>query len=220
MSPAAEARPPALEGRRERNKREKRGRILVAARELFRERGFDAVTTREICARAGIATGTLFLYAKDKRELLFWVFEADARRIFARARRRAPGQGLVEDSCALFGAFIGYYARDRELSRHIVAELLFAPHDPERMGGLTAEYLAVLTELVSRARAAGEIARELPVDAVVASLFAHYAFWRQGWLGARMSGRRAAERGLRSALELAVRGLQSPDVRARRSERP
>ena len=46
---------------RDQNKEEKRTRLLEAARALFRERGYEATTTRELSQRAGVATGTLFL---------------------------------------------------------------------------------------------------------------------------------------------------------------
>ncbi|MFE9860723.1 TetR/AcrR family transcriptional regulator [Streptomyces sp. NPDC005780] len=60
-------------GRRERNKQLKLDRITAAARELFAERGVDEVTTQEIADKADIGTGTLFLYAKTKGELLLLV---------------------------------------------------------------------------------------------------------------------------------------------------
>ena len=60
-------------GRRERNKQEKLERIIAAARELFDEHGVDAVTTQQIADKADIGTGTLFLYAKSKSELLLLV---------------------------------------------------------------------------------------------------------------------------------------------------
>jgi len=63
-------------GRRERNKMEKRDRIIAAAGSLFAERGVDEVTTQEIAERADIGTGTLFLYAKTKGELLLMVQNA------------------------------------------------------------------------------------------------------------------------------------------------
>ena len=58
-------------GLRERNKLDKLRRIKKAARELFIARGFDDTTTREIAARAGVGMGTVFLYADNKRDLLF-----------------------------------------------------------------------------------------------------------------------------------------------------
>jgi len=60
-------------GRRERNKLDKLQRITAAAAELFADRGVDDVTTQEIADRADIGTGTLFLYAKTKGELLLLV---------------------------------------------------------------------------------------------------------------------------------------------------
>ncbi|WP_277212724.1 TetR/AcrR family transcriptional regulator [Isoptericola croceus] len=60
-------------GRRERNKQQKLERIVAAASELFAERGVDDVTTQEIADRADIGAGTLFLYAKNKGELLLLV---------------------------------------------------------------------------------------------------------------------------------------------------
>src|SRR5947199_9613102 len=57
-------------GRRERNKQDKLDRITAAARELFAEHGVDEVTTQQIADKADIGTGTLFLYAKTKGDLL------------------------------------------------------------------------------------------------------------------------------------------------------
>ena len=65
------ATPPV--GRRERNKQVKLERITAAARELFTEHGVDDVTTQQIAEKADIGTGTLFLYAKTKGELLLLV---------------------------------------------------------------------------------------------------------------------------------------------------
>lgn len=65
------ATPPV--GRRERNKQVKLDRITAAARELFTEHGVDDVTTQQIAEKADIGTGTLFLYAKTKGELLLLV---------------------------------------------------------------------------------------------------------------------------------------------------
>ncbi len=60
-------------GRRERNKQNKLDRITAAAGELFAEHGVDEVTTQQIADKADIGTGTLFLYAKTKGELLLLV---------------------------------------------------------------------------------------------------------------------------------------------------
>ncbi len=48
---------------------ETRRRLLEAARELFREAGFGAATTRAVARRAGVAAGTLFNYFPGKEAL-------------------------------------------------------------------------------------------------------------------------------------------------------
>lgn len=197
-------------GLRERNKREKLARITAAARHLFRTKGFDATTAREICARARIGTGTLFLYVRDKRELLFLTFEADARALFAEGQAAAErAQGLVEQLLCLFGAFIEYYARDPELSKAIVRELFFRVYEPGGLGRLTREFADHVSERVSRAQAAGEIRDDVSPAVAAMALFAHYSYWMLGWLGTGMVPRDAVQPGLRRALELAVEGLAS-----------
>ncbi|SDZ47835.1 TetR/AcrR family transcriptional regulator [Herbiconiux ginsengi] len=66
----------ASPSRRERNKQAKLERIIAAASELFALHGVDEVTTQQIADRADIGTGTLFLYAKTKGELLLLVQNA------------------------------------------------------------------------------------------------------------------------------------------------
>jgi AcrR family transcriptional regulator len=47
-----------------------RQRILEAAQELFARQGFEATTTRDIAAAAGIAVGTLFNYFPTKEAIV------------------------------------------------------------------------------------------------------------------------------------------------------
>lgn len=196
-------------GLRERNKAEKLSRIRAAARSLFAKRGFEATTAREICEKAGIGTGTLFLYVKDKRELLFLTFEEDARRIFAEGAAAASHErDVVQQLMALFGRFIAYYARDPSHSKALLQELFFREHDAERMGRLTLEFGAQVADLVAKAQARGALRADVPPMIAANALFAHYAYWVQGWLGAGIVSREGVEDGLRRALELQLDGLR------------
>jgi AcrR family transcriptional regulator len=48
-----------------------RGRMRVAAMELYAERGFEQTTVAEIAERAGVTERTFFRHFADKREVLF-----------------------------------------------------------------------------------------------------------------------------------------------------
>jgi AcrR family transcriptional regulator len=61
---------------------ETRERILDAALRLFRERGFDQTTMRDIAADAEVATGAAYYYFRSKEDLVmaFYVRTADESR--------------------------------------------------------------------------------------------------------------------------------------------
>ncbi len=58
-----------LAPKRERRKEARPGELLVAALELFVEKGFAATRMEEVAARAGVSKGTVFLYFPSKEEL-------------------------------------------------------------------------------------------------------------------------------------------------------
>lgn len=121
-----QGRPP--EGRRERNKRLKQEAILAAAENLFREKGYDAVTTQEIAERADVSTGTLFRYARTKADLLLTVqserLRAGCERAVAMAR---AGADPVEAIMTLLAPLAETGLPRPELVVAYQRELLFAP---------------------------------------------------------------------------------------------
>tara|TARA_R110002072_G_scaffold103085_8_gene226257 strand:- start:1090 stop:1749 length:660 start_codon:yes stop_codon:yes gene_type:complete len=113
-------------GVRERNRRDKLQRITAAARALFIEKGFDETTTREIARGANVALGTLFLYATDKRDLLFLICTDELESLTARAFEGVPAQDrLIDELIHVFGFYYGYFAEQPGLSKYILRELTF-----------------------------------------------------------------------------------------------
>ncbi|REE75688.1 TetR family transcriptional regulator [Rhodococcus wratislaviensis] len=60
-------------GLRERGRVHRMNLIRTAAQELFAEKGYEQVTTREVAQRAGVGEATLFRYVHRKTELLLLV---------------------------------------------------------------------------------------------------------------------------------------------------
>lgn len=102
-----------VQGRRERKKASTRKLIADTALPLFLERGFDAVSVREIADAADVSTTTLFNYFPVKEAL---VFDEDASReagLLAAVQERPAGTSIPESLCAYFVS--SEYLRNREM---------------------------------------------------------------------------------------------------------
>lgn len=58
-----------------------RARIIRAAARLFREKGFDGTTVREIAAATGMQSGSLFYFFASKEEILFAVIDQGMKQV-------------------------------------------------------------------------------------------------------------------------------------------
>jgi len=132
-------------GRRERNKQAKLERIMAAASDLFAEHGVDEVTTQQIADNADIGTGTLFLYAKTKGELLLMVQNAQYGAALERGRAAAESVPDVLDAVLSIVQPIVHCNRSRiENGRTYLREMVFG--DPEEPHHGEALAIAAQTE--------------------------------------------------------------------------
>jgi TetR/AcrR family transcriptional regulator, cholesterol catabolism regulator len=56
--------------------------IIAAAAAIFKEKGYQAATTRDIAAAVGIQQATLYYYVKSKEELLYLVVREPIERLY------------------------------------------------------------------------------------------------------------------------------------------
>lgn len=132
-------------GRRERNKQDKLERITAAATELFAQHGVDDVTTQQIADKADIGTGTLFLYAKTKAELLLLVQNSSYVHALERGRAAAAGISNELDAVmAIVGAVVECNRVQIDNGRTYLREVVFG--DPEEPYHRDALALTVQTE--------------------------------------------------------------------------
>jgi AcrR family transcriptional regulator len=111
-----------------------RRRIVESAIALFRTRGFDATTTRDIARTASIATGTLFNYF-DTKESLVASLAAEA---LAKARCKfisQPTEASIEEE--LFGLVAAELRQLRPLRPFIapILETVLSPLAAARQSG-------------------------------------------------------------------------------------
>jgi AcrR family transcriptional regulator len=141
-------------GRRERNKQQKLARITAAASELFAEYGVDDVTTQQIADKADIGTGTLFLYARTKGELLLLVHNAGYAAALERGRVDAKTVPDVLDAVlAIVRPIVECNRTHIENGRTYLREMVFGdteePHHAAALA-IAAESEKILAAVISR----------------------------------------------------------------------
>lgn len=140
------------QGLRERKKQRTRELIADTARELFLERGFDAVTVAEIARAADVDTKTVYNYFPSKPELFYHRLEEFEQAMVDAVRERERGMSIL----AAFGRFIldrqGVLAqaeaseRLRAITRTIVDSPTLLAHEQQVFARFTATLGAVIAE--------------------------------------------------------------------------
>ena len=84
-----------MPGLRERKKEQTRQQISAAARRLFLERGYDAVTVAQVAEAADVSEATVFNYFRTKEGLFFSGMESYEAGLVDAVRHRAPGESVL-----------------------------------------------------------------------------------------------------------------------------
>lgn len=201
-------------GLRERAKLDKQQKILEAADALFREKGFEATTTREVSERAGIAAGTLFLYVKDKVELLLWVYSQKIRATLTDIEKKfgAKQAGAQEpekeawenEAIQFFQPFFKLYAKDPATAREFVKQQMFA--SGEGSARERNDFLALIVGWLERGKSAAIVSVTAPSQTIAATLFAVYFLHLGGWL-LKGGDSAPAIKALQSHIKAVLRGV-------------
>jgi AcrR family transcriptional regulator len=107
-----------------------RQRILDAALDAFRKRGFEATTTRDIAAAADIATGTLFNYFASKEAIVEYL----AGQALDKARSLFNKEAQEGDLAESLFAYIAAELRQLNPLRKFILPLLETSLSPLAVG--------------------------------------------------------------------------------------
>lgn len=114
-----------MTGRRETSKETRRKRIIDAAREHFRDRGFEAATIEAIAETAGVSAVTVYNHYRTKGGVLLALVTASDELLIEKIERLIanPPTDPLDGVCA-FSATINEHAfsyLNREIWRHVIA---------------------------------------------------------------------------------------------------
>jgi AcrR family transcriptional regulator len=157
-------------GRRQRKKAATRALILETARELFLERGFDAVSVREIANKADLSPATVFSHFPQKEALLFYEEDDQREKLIAAVRDRSEGFTISAALKDYYRAeFIAMWSgEDAPVRRRVMSLIEATPALQEYASRMWLRHEEALSAAITE-----EIGLQLPSDEVRA--FARFA---------------------------------------------
>ncbi len=176
------SRAPRRSSRRERKKLAVRESLYDVALELFRSRGYEATTVREICDGADVAKGTFFNYFPSKEHVLVAFHDRLKSELLDRI------EGLDHESAqdAVRFAFIGWaelVEREPALGRALVRVMLAGDVLAEADATMEERLVEWLRARLSASRDRGEldpdVSLEVLIDVLLAVLSATSLEWAQ-----------------------------------------
>jgi AcrR family transcriptional regulator len=139
--------------------RETRERLAVGAAKLFGERGYDAVTVDDICARAGVSRSSYYFHFANKEAILAELDAVAARHVATEMARASAGETSIDDAAEIF--IEGLARRALRVPRDLLAQTMAsAMRGLPAVGRLPdeeADFGRALAEAFRRAQARGEV---------------------------------------------------------------
>jgi len=200
---------PERPGRREENKHRKLTRIAKAAKQVLATKGFDAATMQAIAKLAGVATGTLFLYADNKRDLAYLAIADDFAAAAAACELVPTDLPFVEQIVAFWQPYFVMYNANPEMAKIILSEFLFVSGKQARPHG--EGVLQGKAEIARRAQLCqqrGELDAALSTTDIADLTYYIYQGVVRRWVQAGALNVNDALNLFRQALELALAGAR------------
>jgi AcrR family transcriptional regulator len=139
--------------------------LLIAAREVFEAKGYQATTVGAITARANCAHGTFYLYFRNKEDAFGRVIADIIHRMYA----QAAGPAASDPYAALHQVIHGYlqiFAEHAPLMRCIHEGMLRSKSIEEIWLGLRRPFIELISRVLDRLVDAGDLR---PLDTVLAA---------------------------------------------------
>jgi AcrR family transcriptional regulator len=163
------------------------GRLVLAALELFAERGYDQTTVADVAERAGVTERTFYRYFTDKREVLFGAGHAWEDQIIAGIEAADPSLAPLDVVVAglVAGAFLLDERRAFALRR--AAVLAATPSLQERELLKMTRLAETITQTLGK-RGVADFDAQLAAETGVAAFRVAFARWIADATGDRSLG--------------------------------
>ena len=159
------------EGRHKINKKDKNNKyhlILEAAIKVFARQGFYQSTVAQIAREAGVADGTIYLYFKNKDDILVQFFNYRTKQVFDRFRAAV---NQTDNSLDKLRNLIRRHLMEFQQDRNMAVVYQVETHQSSRLAEaqireMSQMYQDLVSEIVESGQQEGSIRRDLYVGLV------------------------------------------------------
>jgi TetR/AcrR family fatty acid metabolism transcriptional regulator len=150
------------------NKNDKYHLILEAAVKVFARQGFYQSTVAQIAREAGVADGTIYLYFKNKDDILVHFFQYKTKQVFERFRAEVNhAENSLDKLRNLIKRHLAEFQRDRDMA--ILYQV--GTHQIDRLAEdqireMSKMYQDLISEIVEAGQQEGSIRKDLYVGLV------------------------------------------------------
>ena len=138
-------------------------RFLEAAVKIFADLGFHQSTISQIAREAGVADGTIYLYFKNKDDILVQFFSYKTKQVFDRFKEAVDSTDIPVDKLRnLIHRHLSEFQRDRNMAIVYLAETRRKNRVVEKQIRIMSKmYFDLVAEIIEQGQQDGTIRREL-----------------------------------------------------------
>ena len=189
---------------------DKRNLITEAAIHVFAEKGFHQARVSDIARRAGVADGTIYLYFKNKEDLLLSIFEEKMDYLLTELGKTLEGAATPEERVHRFARFhFRQVEENRAAAEVLQVELRLSnkflkEYRPEKLWA----YLGVFGQTVREGQAAGVFRKDLNPFVAMWSFFGALDELAMQWVLSRKSDRFPLDEAADQVAGIFIRGMR------------
>ncbi|MCM2285507.1 MAG: TetR family transcriptional regulator [Desulfobacula sp.] len=151
----------------QKNKSEKYQIILDSAGAVFAEYGFYKATISLIAAKAGVADGTLYLYFKNKDDILYQYISYKTEIVFEKMRAAVEkGKNAEEKLRLLIRCHLEEFQNDKHMAVIFQSEARYLRDIQSQIKDISKMYLDLLSDIIEQGQIEGAMRQDLFVGLV------------------------------------------------------
>lgn len=151
----------------QKNKSEKYNKILDSAGAVFAEFGFYKATISQIASRAGVADGTVYLYFKNKDDILYQFISFKTNVVFEKMHSAVEkGQNAEEKLRHLIRCHLEEFQNDKNMAIIFQSEVRYLRDIESQIKDISKMYLDLLSDIIEQGQIEGTLRQDLFVGLV------------------------------------------------------